>query len=344
MYKNLIPLPYRHVSVQRVPIPLDEPAIRSYLLGKEAYRRTDYIVLRGEDGLAVVRVEKAGPALSPSTTLPPDGAQDERRSSEQISGQHLAEGTEPLFSPITAVEVLALPDNCVWVEDPEVDTGNPSAMAAKAHSLTLSPQATLIVEGLYGHVNFLHHPEPLVIRVVEVVPPHPPKLLAMARKVLSYADDLPPMVLKPELVDLSAKARDHPAAAYLFPCRASGLVGPGPTYYLDERPHREDWLLIGCERSRQIHRHFYGDEPPCLEMCPRSLMEPGGVLSPATELRIGLSKGSEPTLLKCCLLESEIEMQDRTVVVPWGATLQQVEQGLRALMARWLDGLRSIDG
>jgi hypothetical protein len=283
MYKNLIPLPYRRVSVQRVPIPLNRPSIRGYLLGKEAYRRTDFIVLHGEAGQAVVRIEKTS--------------------------------TEPLFSPITAVEVLALPDTCVWVEDPEVDTGNPSAMAAKACALGLDSQATLIVEGLYSHVNFLHHPEPLVIRVVEVVPPEPAKLLALARKVLSYADDLPPIVLEPALVDLSAMARDHPAAAHLFPCRASGLVGPGPTYYLDERPPHQDWVLIGCERSRQFHHHFYGDEPPRVEMCPRCLVQPNG----------------QPTLLKCCLLETKIEVEDHTAVVPWGATLQQVEQGLRAL-------------
>ena len=284
MLKNLIPLPYRRVSVQRVSIPLDEDAIRNYLLGKEAYRRTDYIVLRGEAGEAVVRVEKADP--------------------------------EPLFSPITAVEVLALPDTCVWVEDPQVDTGNPSAMAAKARALGLGANATLIVEGLYGHVNFLHHPDPVVVRVFEVVPPEPPKLLALAQKVLTYATDLPPILLEPALVDLTTMASDHPAAAYLFPCRASGLVGPGATYYLDERPPRQDWLLIGCERSRQIHRHFYGDEPPGVEMCPRRL----------------LSSVDGWTLLKCCLLESDIEVEGHMAIVPWGATLQQVEQGLRALV------------
>lgn len=294
MQKNLIPLPYRRVSVQRVSIPLDKPSIRSYLLGKEAYRRTDYIVLRGEAGQAVARVEKIS--------------------------------TEPLFSPITAVEVLALPDTCVWVEDPDVDTGNPSAMAAKARSLGLDARATLIVEGLYGHVNFLHHPEPLTIRVLEVVPPEPPKLVAMAHKVLSYAGSgagseraWPPIVLEPELIDLAAMAREQPAAAYLFPCRASGLVGPGPTCYLDEHPPRQDWLLIGCERSRQIHRHFYGDEPPGIEMCPRCLLQPA----------------DQPTLLKCCLLETEIEVSDHTVVVPWGADLSHVEQGLQALAAQY---------
>ncbi len=283
--QNLIPLPYRRVSVQRVPIPLDEPLIREYLLGKEAYRWTDHIVLHAEGRQAVVHVTKVS--------------------------------AEPLFSPITAVEVVALPEACVFVIDPLIDTGNPSGMAAKAASLGLSPQATLIVEGLYGHVNFLHHPAPLTIRVIEEVPPEPPKLLAMAQQVLSYAD-LPPVLLQPELLDLSGLAHANPAPAHLFPCRASGLEGPGPTFYLDERPPRQEWLLIGCERSRQIHRHFYGDEPPYIEMCPR--------LVPSSD--------SGPTLRKCCLLEQEIEVGAQGVVVPWGATLQQVEQGLHALVAQ----------
>lgn len=284
--QNLIPLPYRRVSVQRVPIRLDEPSIRDYLLGKEAYRWTDYIVLHGERGqTAVAHVEKVS--------------------------------TTPLFSPITAVEVVALPEACIFMRDPQVDTGNPSAMAAKAAALGLSSQATLVVEGLYSHVNFLHHPAPLAIRVVEEIPPEPPKLLAMAQQVLSYAD-LPPVLLTPELTDLSGLAHANPAPAHLFPCRASGLEGPGPTFYLDERPPRQEWLLIGCERSRQIHRHFYGDEPPYIEMCPRHI-------PPA---------GNGPTLLKCCLLEQEIEVGEHSVVVPWGATLQQVEEGLRALVAQ----------
>ena len=29
--------------------------------------------------------------------------------------------------------------------------------------------------------------------------------------------------------------------------------------------------MIGCERSLQFHRHFYGDEPPRVEMCPRRI-------------------------------------------------------------------------
>jgi hypothetical protein len=284
MVRNLIPLPYRRVSVQRVGIPLDEASVRQYLLGKEAYRWTDYVVLCAQEGQAIARVEKVDRG--------------------------------PLFSPIVTVELVASPESCVYVVDPEVDTGNPSAMAAKAAALGISAEQTLIVEGLYGHVNFLYHPDPLVVRVVDVVPPRPAKLTSLVRQVLSYAD-LPPILVQEELIDLSQLAHQHPAPAHLFPCRASGLEGPRVTYYLEERPPRTEWVLIGCQRSREIHRHFYGDEPTWLEMCPPLLVEDDG----------------RPTMVKCCLLEEEVAVEGQRVVVPWGATLAQVEQGLRALCA-----------
>src|SRR5690606_18098537 len=131
---------------------------------------------------------------------------------------------EPLFSPITAVEVVALPDTCHWVADEAVDVGNASALAAKAQTLGLGPADTLVVHGLYSHVNFIHRPQPLKIRLVDVTPPDPPKLMSMAQKVLAYADDLPALQLEPDYFDLRDLAAQAPEAeAFLLPCRASGL-------------------------------------------------------------------------------------------------------------------------
>jgi hypothetical protein len=39
------------------------------------------------------------------------------------------------------------------------------------------------------------------------------------------------------------------------------------------------------------------------------------------------------TLLKCCLLEDRIEIEGNLAIVPWGATLAQVEEALRGLAA-----------
>ena len=52
-----------------------------------------------------------------------------------------------------------------------------------------------------------------------------------------------------------------------------------------------------------------------MEMCPRRLAPASG----------------RPTLLKCCLLEFDIEQESMAVVVPWGADLLMVEQALGLL-------------
>lgn len=286
--KNLVPLPYRRVSVQKYAGEMTEAAIRNYLLGRETYRRTDFIVLRKDEATALAAVS--------------------------------APDREPLFSPIDSVEVLALPDTCLFAVAPDTDPANPSALAAKAHDLGVGREGTLVVLGKYEHVNFIHHPDPLVIRVVEVAPPEPPKLLGLARHVLGYAD-LPPIRLELERIDLNDLAAGHTPPAFLVPCRSGGLDKfPAPVYFLDERPEqRQDWTLIGCERSLQFHRHYYGDEPPRIEMCPRRLA----------------GKRGEPTLLKCCLLEFNIEMEDRIAVVPWGSDLKMVEEALRRITSNF---------
>ncbi len=282
--KNLVPLPYRRVSVQHYEGPMTEHAIASLLLSREAYRRTDFIVLRGDEGeTAVVAITRAE--------------------------------SEPLFSQITSVELLALPDTCAYVKYPTIDPANRSALAQAAYELGIGPNGTLVVEGLYDHVNFIYHPDPLVVRVVEVAPPEPPKLYGLAKQVLSYAD-LPPIRLELERIEVLDLAKSVHPSAFLVPCRSGGLdTLSAPVYFLDQHPERHDWTMIGCERSLQFHRHFYGDEPPRVEMCPRRIA----------------GERKEATLLKCCLLETHIEQDKNMMIVPWGADLAMVESALRKL-------------
>ena len=58
--RNLVPLPYRQVSVQPYKGAMTEAAITRHLLGREAYRRTNFIVLHRGDieasELAVVAI------------------------------------------------------------------------------------------------------------------------------------------------------------------------------------------------------------------------------------------------------------------------------------------------
>jgi hypothetical protein len=282
---NRMPVRYREVAVTAVDFALSEARLRRHFQGREAYRRTGYIVVHalGCDEVALLHVETAS--------------------------------REPLFSPITKVELLAGPDEAVFIHAADVDLGVPSQVCQAA--LREAPGSRcVIVQGRYEHVSFILDPAPIRVRLAEVAPPYPPKLLDQARRVLEVAEDLPPIVLEPEIFDLVELAAARPADRYLFPCRGSGIAPEGTeVFYLDERPPRHDWVLVGCERSRQIHRHFYGNEPPNVEMCPRELVKPG----------------PDPILTKCCNLEEGVVQDETMTIVPWGATLAEVHAGLRQL-------------
>jgi len=296
--RNLVPAHYRSVAVADVDVDLDEASLRAWFIGREAYRRTGYIVVRRGESVAVVRVAKTS--------------------------------EEELFSPIVDVELLAGPDECAFIDSPQTDVGVPTQMAAAAR--TLAPAARcVVVAGRYQHISFIVDPQPLAVRVVEVAPPLPAKLLDQVQRLLDVAEELPPIELRPEVVDLVALAERVPAPRYLFPCRGSGAAPPAAEVsYLDQRPAREDWVLVGCARSRQFHRWFYGDtEPPNVDICPRLLAAstapsrgPGGGTA-------GGGPAGGPTLTKCCLLEEGVLLDGDTVVVPWGASLDEVREGLR---------------
>jgi hypothetical protein len=280
---NFIARPYRGVSVLRWEGPLERAAVEAHLQGREVYRRTEFIVVRAAGGSALVRVEK--------------------------------ESEEPLFSPVVRTEWLAGPEECDDSVAPGVDTGIATDLAAATRHRPPGRRA-YVVEGLYHHVNFIWEPQPVRLRVLEVVPPEPPKLLEMARRVLSVDEKLPPVELVADLVDIRELARDHPADRYLLPCRGSDIDLPAEADFLDERPPPQPgWTLIGCERSRQLYEWFYGSQPQRVELCPRARAGPGG-----------------PVLGKCCLLERGIEETPDGCFVPWGATLEEVGQALRLLL------------
>ncbi|HEV3295429.1 MAG TPA: hypothetical protein VG123_41150, partial [Streptosporangiaceae bacterium] len=133
-----------------------------------------------------------------------------------------------------------------------------------------------------------------------------------------------PVELVPHLVDLNELAASRPDSHYLFPCRA-GAAGPASSVsYLDEIPERVPWTLVGCARSKSIHDWFYGGDVPMVDMCPRRLAENGSALTGN-----GLRPGSLPVITKCCLLEDRVGQEAGLVVVPWGASLAQIREGLR---------------
>jgi hypothetical protein len=316
---NLVPSQYRNVSVADVPVALDEESLRGHLLGRPVYRRTRYVVARHGDASAVIEVSK--------------------------------ESELPLFSPVVEMSVLAGPDETAFVDAPETDTAVPTQLARVAAQQAPGARC-VIVRGRYGHVSFILDPAPIRIGVVEVVPPWPPKLADQLSRVLELAEDLPPVELVLYLVDLDALAATSPAEHYLFPCRAGqpsqdqpSAGRDGSVSYLDEIPERVPWTLVGCARSKSIHDWFYGGDVPMVDMCPRRLAENGSALTGSgvaltgngsaltgngsAPTGNGLRPGSLPVITKCCLLEDRVGQEAGLVVVPWGASLAQIREGLR---------------
>jgi hypothetical protein len=274
---NFIARPYRGVSVQDVDT-LDDGALLARIRSRRVYRRTEFIVATHGDRRALIQVER--------------------------------EDAPGILVGVRDARILAHPDEIAYVDDASIDTGNATQLARVAGDARVT-----VVQGRFQHVNFIVAPAPTRIRVREVVPPHPPKLLEMARAVLDFDEDLPPVELDYEAIDMRSLARgaDH----YLFPCRCAGLeLDSAQVDFLDAGPPRAEWTLVGCERSRQIHEAIYGADPPeRIDFCPR--------LTPA---------GDGPELIKCCLLERGIERDGERLVVPWGATLEEVRSAIHMLV------------
>lgn len=281
---NMITRPYRGLSVQDVDIPLTPGAIGALLWRREVYRRTAFIALRNQRETALVAVRPEDPSL--------------------------------LFSPLAELRVLSGPATTVWIDEPAADVGNASSLAATALAHRHDDALAYVVRGRFEHVNFIWRPEPLAVRVTEVVPPEPPKLLAMAQQVIGYDEDLPPVQLVLDAVDVRQLMAASPAEHYLLPCRGSGVPHQAEVSFLDcHPPYRPGWLLIGCERSREFHQHFYGEQPQRLELCPKA--------------RAARPAGAR-VLTKCCMLERGVHVDGGTAVVPWGANLDEVRAALPA--------------
>jgi hypothetical protein len=282
---NTITRPYRGLSVQDVDVPLSPEGIEALLRRREIYRRTAFLVLRNNGQTALVAVRPEDP------------------------GQ--------LFSPVAELRVLSGPATTAWIDEPGADVGNASSLAAAARARHRDGVLAYVVQGRFEHVNFIWRPAPVPVRVTEVIPPHPPKLFAMAEQVVSYDEDLPPLDLVLDAVDVRELIAAHPASHYLLPCRGSGVPTGQDVSFLDCHPtYHGDWLLIGCARSREFHEHFYGARPRQVDLCPKA--------------RAARPDGTR-VLTKCCLLERGIEVDGGTAVVPWGANLDEVRAALRAL-------------
>lgn len=299
---NIFPAQYRQVAVADLDIELTLRSLRDHFLGKEAYLTTRFIVARSGPQTALVEITKEddGPVPRPGEA-------------------------GPLFSLIVSLRLLAGPGECASLHAPEADVGVPSHLAALVEA---APDARcIIVEGRYSHISFLLNPEVLRVTVLDIVPPHPSKLLDQVARVLDTAEDLPPILVGSEPIDsvdlltnstVWRSGTDN--TTVLVPCRGGGVEVDGVSVaYLDERPPKQEWTLLGCARSAQIHRSFYNSSAPTIDTCPRQFLTAERHTAGAT-------------LTRCCLLQDRHETSGRAMLVPWGSSLAEVRTAIEILI------------
>lgn len=279
---NLISRPYRGLSVQDVGFDLTHAALRRWIVGRDVYRRSEFVLARHGEQAALLALDKA----------PSNG----------------------LFAPVIRMRMLAGPAEVLVLDRPDVDVGNPSALAEVAGAHRLPGKRAYVVTGRYRHVNFILDPTPTTLYVDEVVPPHPAKLVDMVDQVVRFDEDLPPIRIVSRLISLPMLIR-RGGDSHLLPCRGAGAPAAAGHDYLDAGPNVDPtWTLIGCERSRQIYRHHYGAEPSAISFCPAAF------------------SGPAPRITKCCLLERGMRVSQGVATVPWGANLDEVRAAAVALL------------
>jgi hypothetical protein len=221
-----------------------------------------------------------------------------------------------LFRSITHFEFISLPSETIYVEDQTIDVLNAS------HMTRLSREhggKTVVVSGMFNHVSFIKDESGLELRVFDVVPPYPSKLAVLVEKALGsilFESSIVPIV---ENIDLNQLARSANTPGIIFPCRASGITSNKSIYFLDETPEiKEECTLVGCDLSGRIFESVYRKRIGRINMCPRDLAPKDGL----------------PRIVKCCKVKERYELDGRTAVVPWGATVKEVAEAVRVLFGQ----------
>ncbi len=270
---------------------LTAESIAAGVEGEKAYKLTEFYCVTNGEEWAVVSVKK-GP-----------GAR--------------------LLVPIESFEVLSLPTETVHVVDPSVDTTNPTAMYTVAKGFGQEVKA-VVVQGEFNHMSFvIRDGSEVCVRVLDVVPPYPSKVAALAGRGLACRPI--PVVLEEETIDLRDLAEDiDPGSRVLFPCRASGLDLDREVEYLDEVPELgadEDVVLVGCNLSERIFREHYGRRPGrVISMCPKELAKQ--------------RDDGRWTLVKCCKEKGPFGVYGRIVAIPWSATKGDAAAALEEIHSR----------
>ena len=228
----MMPSHCKDVTRKEVDFALSREEIISRLKGRKIYKSTKYLVLENGGDFAVVEV-----SVDPT---PED---------------------KLLFKPIKEVKVISLPENTLFIENEKVNVLNANSMAAAAEK---DLAKTVIVEGEHHHISFITPTEKMVLKVVEAVPPFPPRLFTLVKKAVENEQFSGPIEVVPDFTDLRDLAGSAGEDSILFPCKGSALSlkEEKQVYFLDRAPTLPEKItLIGCRLSKRIFEEIYGHAP-----------------------------------------------------------------------------------
>ena len=272
----------KDVSLHEVDFPLTEESIDALMDDWRSYVRTEALVLKSGDEYAVVQLEK--------------------------------DSGKGLFRNLKGHEIISLPEDTVYVEDPELDVLNLPAMAELQSE---HPGKAVVVRGMFSHISYVKDLEPVRLVVVDNVPPSPSKLGVLTRRALASGFVEHPVVVEERIIDMASRIPEVRTSAVMFPCSVSHLKADIPFYFLDDCPKpSEDVTLIGCHLSRRIYNELYGRDVPFINVCPADYTEPG-----------------EKTIVKCCKVKQGHERDGDVVRVPWGATVPEIVDAINDLFS-----------
>ena len=280
----MFPKHCREVSVKKVSFPLTENEIIKRSVGKMVYALTNYIILTNDADWAVIKIERAE--------------------------------NQGLFKTIKEVQIISLPKETAFVEDPTVDVLNPSAMVKVAEE---ERKETIVVKGKFEHVSFVHCEKPTPLIVLDIVPPDPPKLLELVERALSIGRVQEPIKIVPNIIDLRALAEANKTLFTMFPCTTSDLKHRANTLFLDQALEIssigvENITLIGCDLSLKTFTSLYGKKPAFIDMCPRNRIVKEGAINRC--------------ISRCCIVDEGYERIEGVAYVPWGAKVSEVEEAI----------------
>lgn len=275
----MIPDHCKKVSVKEVDFALTKDNIYNTLIGSKLYLATKYLILKNDRDIAVV----------------------------EVSLKNASKYEKSLFREVIEVKIISLPEETIFIEDPEVDVLNKNMLLAKAKEYK---EKTVVVQGEFEHISFVSGRDSIKLYAIDVVPPYPAKLVKLVEKALKVSSNKIPIEVIPVLIDLKELSSSAKSDSVVFPCNASGISISKNLYFLDKTPNLnpEEVTLVGCNLSKKIFKEVYGIYPDFIQMCPREL-----------------TKHYEDFFIaKCCEVTQGFEIRNKGVIVPWGAEIKEV--------------------